>query len=319
MTHRTMSSGKAAGPRATGAVNRAGRALRKDYHRYKGVYLLLIPVVAYYIIFHYIPLFGTQIAFKDYQIGKGILGSDWVGFKHFITYFNSYYFFRLIRNTFLISFYYILLGFPAPILLALLICEIRNTRFRRLVQTTTYLPHFISIVVVCGLMVDFFAVDGLINQIFGTDINFFMEADAFRPLYIGSGIWQEVGWGSIVYIAAIMGIDEQLYEAASIDGAGRLKQILHITLPCLIPTIVVMLTMRIGRMMTVGADKILLMYNPSTYVTADVISTFVYRKGLLEANFSYSAAVDLVNSVINCVLLVLTNKLCRRFTGSSLY
>lgn len=319
MSNQTLTAHKATTPKPTNAFGRAGHALRKDFNRYKGVYLLLIPVIAYYIIFHYIPLAGAQIAFKDYQIGKGILGSDWVGLKHFIDYFNSYYFLRLIKNTFLISFYYILLGFPAPILLALLICEIRSTRFRRVVQTTTYLPHFISIVVVCGLLVDFFAVDGLVNQLFGTEINFFMDANYFRPLYIGSGIWQEVGWGSIVYISAIMGIDEELYEAAAIDGASRFRQILNITLPCLIPTIVVMLTMRIGRVMTVGADKILLMYNPSTYITADVISTFVYRKGLLEANYSYSAAVDLVNSVINCGLLVTTNKLCKKFTGSSLY
>ena len=280
---------------------------------------MLLPVVAYFIVFHYIPMVSAQIAFKDFNITKGIADSRWVGFKHFKSYFNSYYFTRLIRNTLVLSAGNILFGFPAPIILAILINEIKHSGFKRIVQTVTYLPHFISIVIVCALLRNFFSVDGLVNQLFGTKINFFMNSQMFRPLYIGSGIWQEIGWGSIVYLSAITAIDSQLYEAASIDGAGRFRKILYITLPCLATTITVMFIMRVGKMMTVGADKVLLMYSESIYETADIISTFVYRKGLLEQNYSYSAAVDLVNSLINCILLVGANKLCKKISGNGLW
>lgn len=293
--------------------------LRQDMVKNRYIYFMLIPVVVYFIVFHYVPMFGAQIAFKDFSISKGIMGSKWVGFKHFLDYFNSYYFVRLIKNTIVLSAYNILFGFPAPILLAILINEVQNTKFKRVVQTVTYLPHFISIVIVCALLRNFFAVDGVINQVFGTHINFFMKEEMFRPLYVGSGIWQEVGWGSIVYLAAITGIDSTLYEAAEIDGAGRLQKILHVTLPCIAATITVMFIMRVGRMMTVGADKVLLMYNESTYATSDIISTFVYRKGLLEQNYSYSAAVDLVNSAVNCGLLVAANKMCKKISGNGLW
>lgn len=293
--------------------------LKRDIVRNRYIYIMLIPVVAYFIVFHYIPMFGVQIAFKDFSIVKGIMESPWVGFKHFETYFNSYYFGRLIKNTILLSAYNILFGFPAPILLAILINEVKNTKFKRVVQTVTYLPHFISIVIVCALLKNFFAVDGIVNQLFGTNINFFMREDMFRPLYIGSGIWQEIGWGSIVYLSAITGIDDTLYEAAEIDGAGRFQKILYVTLPCIATTITVMFIMRVGKMMTLGADKVLLMYSESTYATSDIISTFVYRKGLLEQNYSYSAAVDLVNSLVNCGLLVAANKLCKKISGNGLW
>ncbi|WP_195415907.1 ABC transporter permease [Enterocloster citroniae] len=296
-----------------------GVIIKKDIKKNKYIYMMLLPVVAYFIVFHYIPMVSAQIAFKDFNITKGIADSKWVGFKHFRSYFNSYYFARLIRNTLVLSAGNILFGFPAPIILAILINEIRHSGFKRIVQTITYLPHFISIVIVCALLRNFFSVDGLVNQLFGTKINFFMNSQMFRPLYIGSGIWQEIGWGSIVYLAAITAIDSQLYEAASIDGAGRFRKILYITLPCLATTITVMFIMRVGKMMTVGADKVLLMYSESIYETADIISTFVYRKGLLEQNYSYSAAVDLVNSLINCVLLVGANKLCKRISGNGLW
>ncbi len=295
------------------------QVIAKDFKKNKYVYLMLVPVAAYFVIFHYIPMLSAQIAFKDFSIAKGIADSPWVGFKHFKTYFNSYYFGRLLRNTLMLSLENILFGFPAPIILAILINEINHTGFKRVVQTVTYLPHFISIVIVCALLRNFFAVDGLINQIMGTKINFFMDSRAFRPLYVGSGIWQEIGWGSIVYLSAITSIDSQLYEAAAIDGANRFKRILYITLPCLATTITVMFIMRVGKMMTVGADKVLLMYSESIYETADIISTFVYRKGLLEANFSYSAAVDLFNSFVNCILLVGANKLCKKLGGSGLW
>lgn len=293
--------------------------LKRDVIRNRYIYIMLIPVVLYFIIFHYVPMVGAQIAFKDFSISKGILGSPWAGFKHFKSYFNSYYFVRLIRNTVVLSAYNILFGFPAPILLAILINEVQNMKFKRVVQTVTYLPHFISIVIVCALLRNFFASDGVVNQLFGTNINFFMREDMFRPLYVGSGIWQEIGWGSIVYLSAITGIDASLYEAAEIDGAGRFQKILYVTLPCVAATITVMFIMRVGRMMTVGADKVLLMYNESTYATSDIISTFVYRKGLLEQNYSYSAAVDLVNSFVNCFLLVIANKICKKISGNGLW
>lgn len=296
-----------------------GQKLKRDLVRNRYIYIMLIPVVVYFIVFHYIPMFGVQIAFKDFSIAKGILDSPWAGLKHFKTYFNSYYFGRLIKNTVLLSAYNILFGFPAPILLAILINEVQNTKFKRVVQTVTYLPHFISIVIVCALLKNFFAVDGIVNQLLGTNINFFMREDMFRPLYVGSGIWQEIGWGSIVYLAAITGIDNSLYEAAEIDGAGRFQKILYVTIPCIATTITVMFIMRVGKMMTLGADKVLLMYSESIYSTADIISTFVYRKGLLEQNYSYSAAVDLVNSLVNCGLLVAANKLCKKISGNGLW
>ncbi len=293
--------------------------LKRDVIRNRYIYIMLIPVILYFVIFHYIPMVGAQIAFKDFSISKGIFGSPWAGFKHFKSYFNSYYFVRLIRNTVVLSAYNILFGFPAPILLAILINEVQNMKFKRVVQAVTYLPHFISIVIVCALLRNFFASDGVVNQLFGTNINFFMREDMFRPLYVGSGIWQEIGWGSIVYLSAITGIDASLYEAAEIDGAGRFQKILYVTLPCVAATITVMFIMRVGRMMTVGADKVLLMYNESTYATSDIISTFVYRKGLLEQNYSYSAAVDLVNSFVNCFLLVIANKICKKISGNGLW
>lgn len=295
--------------------------IKKDWRMNKLVYLMLVPVIAYFIIFHYVPMLGVQIAFKDYSLSKGIWGSAWATpfFKHFKTYFNSYYFGRLIKNTTLLSALNILFGFPAPIILALLINEVRNTRFKRTVQTVTYLPHFISVVIVCSLLRLFFASRGLINDLFGTNIDFFNKEEWFRPLYILSGIWQEIGWGSIVYLSAITSIDESLYDAAEVDGATRFQKLIHVTLPGIAATISVMFILRVGRMMTVGADKVLLMYNESIYTTSDIISTFVYRKGILDQNYSYAAAVDLVNSVVNCVLLVGANKLSKKISGSGLW
>lgn len=307
----------------TAYSRRAYRILRRDYNRYKYVYLMLIPVVAYFVIFHYWPMYGAQIAFRDFNIRRGVLESPWVGLKHFRAYFSSYYFGRLIRNTLLINVYDIIFGFPAPIILALLLNEIRKSWFKRTVQTITYMPHFISIVVVCGMLTDFLSVNGIINQLLvalGLDARpFLMQPESFRTIYVASGIWQQVGWGSILYLSALTAIDEQLYEAARIDGAGRWKQTVHITLPGILATVIIMLIMRMGRMMSVGSEKVLLLYNSNTYETADVISTFVYRKGMIEANYSYSAAVGLFNSVINFVLLVSVNRISSRVTEYSLW
>lgn len=297
--------------------------MRKDYLRYKYVYLMLVPVIAYFVIFHYWPMYGAQIAFRDFNIRRGITDSAFVGLKHFRTYFESYYFGRLIKNTLLINFYDVIFGFPAPIILALLLNEIRKVWFKRTVQTITYMPHFISIVVVCGMLTDFLAMDGVINHVIvalgGTAKPFLMQPESFRAIFIASGIWQEVGWGSILYLSALTAIDEALYEASRMDGAGRWRQTIHITLPGIAGTVIIMLIMRLGRMMNVGSEKVLLLYNSGTYETADVISTFVYRKGLVETNYSYSAAVGLFNSVVNFIMLLSVNTISRRVTEYSLW
>ncbi len=302
---------------------RWGRRLKKDFRRYKYVYLMLLPIIAYYFIFHYIPMYGAQIAFRDLNIRKGVLASPWVGLKHFQNYFNSYYFFRLIRNTVLINVYDVIFAFPAPIILALLLNEVRSIRYKRMVQTISYMPHFISIVVICGMLQNFLTLDGVINQVIklfgGTPTAFLLKPEWFRTIYVGSGVWQQVGWGSILYLSALSGIDQELYEAAKIDGASRWKQTLHVTLPGIAPTIIIMLILRMGRMMDVGSEKVLLLYNPNTYETGEVISTFVYRKGLIEASYSYSAAVGLFNSVINFVILISVNAFSKKLSESSLW
>ncbi|GIN55968.1 ABC transporter permease [Lederbergia ruris] len=299
------------------------RRLAKDLKRNKYIYIMVLPVVIYYLIFHYGPMYGVQIAFKDFSLTEGIWGSEWVGFKHFLDFFKGYYFWRLIRNTFLINIYELLLAFPAPILLALLLNELRRMWFKRVVQTISYLPHFISVVVVVGMLVDFTTQNGLINQvlsIFGIEpISFLQKPEWFRTLYIGSGIWQSIGWGSIIYLAAMSNINSELYEAAKIDGANRFKQALHVTIPGIAPIIIILLILQIGSMMSVGFEKIILMYNPLTYDTADVISTYVYRKGILEANFSFSAAVGLFNAIINLTLLVLANRISAKVSETSLW
>lgn len=289
----------------------------------KYLYLMMLPVVAYYLIFHYTPMYGAVIAFKDYTPIKGILGSDWVGLKHFIDFFDSYYFWRILKNTLLISLYSLLFEFPMPILLALLINEVRQRRFKRVVQTITYMPYFISLVVICGIITDFTNADGLINRLFmwlGYDGQAMLQKpELFRPIYILSEIWQRIGWESIIYIAALTSIDQEQYEAARIDGANRLKQMFYITLPGILPTITIMLILRMGNLLNVGFEKIILLYNPVTYETADVISSFVYRKGLLEFGWSYSSAVGLFNSVINLILLVTANYISRRVSNNSLW
>ncbi|MCM3128416.1 MULTISPECIES: ABC transporter permease subunit [unclassified Paenibacillus] len=295
----------------------------RDFMLNKYLYLMMLPVVAYYLIFHYTPMYGAVIAFKDYTPIKGILGSDWVGMKHFIDFFDSYYFWRILKNTLLISLYSLLFEFPMPILLALLINEVRQRRFKRVVQTITYMPYFISLVVICGIITDFTNADGLINHLFmwlGYDGQAMLQRpELFRPIYILSEIWQRIGWESIIYIAALTSIDQEQYEAARIDGANRLKQMFYITLPGILPTITIMLILRMGNLLNVGFEKIILLYNPVTYETADVISSFVYRKGLLEFGWSYSSAVGLFNSVINLVLLVTANYISRRVSNNSLW
>lgn len=299
------------------------RQISGDFRRNKGIYLLAIPGILYYLLFHYLPMAGVTIAFRDFKPVQGIFGGSWVGFEHFRSFFNSYYFGRLVRNTFLLNFLNILFGFPMPVLLALMLNEVSNLRFKRTVQTITYMPHFISMVVICGMVLEFVSESGVINRIItafgGTRTNLLLYSQNFRPVYIISEIWQQVGWNSIIYIAAISGIDQEQYEAARLDGAGRFQQIRHITIPGILPTIVILLILRIGSMMNIGFEKIILLYNASIYDTADVISSFVYRRGILEANYSYSTAVGLFNSVINFSLLIVANFASRHISGNSLW
>ena len=297
-----------------------------DFQKNKAVYFMFLPVVVFYLIFHYYPMSGIILAFKDFKPALGIWGSPFTGdygFEHFLAFFGSSFFGRTITNTILISLYQLIFGFPMPIILALMLNELRSPKFKKVMQTITYFPHFISTVVVCGMLTDFCLSDGLFNQITGffgvSSVSMLSEPKLFRTIYVASGIWQSMGWDSIIYLAAIAGIDTQLYEAASLDGAGRFKKIWHITLPGIKGTVVILFIMAIGKMMSVGSEKILLLYNPSTYKTADVISTYVYRKGLLDQDYSYSTAVNLFNSVINFALVFCANALSRKLTETSLF
>ena len=297
--------------------------VKSDFYYNRTLYFLALPVVAFYLIFNYVPIYGAIIAFKDFSPVQGIIHSPWIGFKNFSDFFSSYYFWRIIKNTFLISVNSLLFGFPAPIILALLINELHNKYFSRTVQTITYMPHFISLVVICGLIRDFTAENGIINYLLSFlgwhPVTMLNQPGLFVPIYVISGIWQEIGWGSIIYLAALTNIDPQLYEAARMDGAGRLRQIWHVALPGIMPTILVMLILRMGNMLNVGFEKIILLYNPAIYDTSDVISSFVYRKGLQEFNWSYSTAVGLFNSAINFGFLIVANWLSKRTKESSLW
>jgi len=296
----------------------------KELFRNRYLYIMALPVIIYYILFCYTPMYGIIIAFKRYEIAKGILQSPWVGFQHFQDFYKSIYFWRLIENTFLISFYDLLWGFPAPIIFALLLNEIKNSAFKRTVQTITYLPYFISLVVICGMITDFFSNNGVITRLTamfngGRVINFLAEPQYFRSLYVGTNIWQNVGWGTIIYLAALSAIPQEQYEAARIDGAGRFKQTIHVTLPGIMSTIIILLILRAGQIMSVGFEKIILLYNPATYETSDVISSFVYRRGLGEGfQYSYSAAIGLFQSVINFVLLLAANYLSKKYSDIKL-
>jgi putative aldouronate transport system permease protein len=284
---------------------------------------MLVPILAYYIVFHYAPILGAVIAFKKFSPRLGIFGSPWAGFRYFQDFFNSMYFTRVLRNTVLISTYEIIFGFPMPIILALLINEVKNRAFKRTIQTISYLPYFISVVVVCGLIKDYFASDGVINNLMSglgmQPVNFLNQSEWFRPILVGSNIWQHFGWNSIIYLSALTAIDPQTYEAALMDGANRWKQTLYITIPGILPVAVTLLILRIGNIMSVGFEKIILLYNPMTYETGEVISTFVYKKGLLEMNYSYSAAVGLINAAVNCMLLVLANRMSRRINNTTIW
>ncbi|HPP10746.1 MAG TPA: ABC transporter permease subunit [Defluviitoga tunisiensis] len=295
-----------------------------DIKKNKYLYLMILPIILYYIVFHYMPMVGVLMAFQEYSPVKGFFHSPWVGLKHFKEFFDSIYFGRLLRNTFLLSFYDLIFGFPIPIIFALLLNEIRLKFFKNAVSSVSCIPYFISLVVVAGIIRDFTSSNGVITQIlhllFGIEkTNLLGRPEFFRSIFVGSGIWQSFGFSSIIYTAALTSIDPQLYEAAMIDGAGRFQQIRYVTLPGIANTIIILLILRIGTLFAVGADKVLLLYNPMIYETADIIPTYVYRKGLLDASYGYSTAVGLFNSVINFLLLILANKLARKYSEISLF
>lgn len=294
-----------------------------DIKKNPGIYLILLPVLIWFIIFAYLPMFGLVMAFENYTPKGGFFGSQFVGFKHFADFFGSVYFGRLIRNTLLISLLNLLFNFPATIILALLLNEVKNKVFKKTLQTVSYLPYFISLVIVCGLIATFTASDGPITELIvglgGKRQNYLGQPEYFRTIYILSDMWQGLGFGSIIYLAALSGIDQELYEAASLDGAGHIQQLIHVTLPGISTTIITLLILRMGTLFAVGYEKIILLYSTNTYETADVISSYVYRKGLQEFNYSYSSAVGLFNSVINTTLLVASNKLSKKFTETSLF
>ncbi len=297
--------------------------LKMDLKNHWQIYVMAIPVILYFLIFNYAPMVGIVMGFQKYQVSKGILGSRWVGFDNFIRYFNSPYFWRTLRNTLLISLYGLIFSFPLPIMFALCLNEVRSTKAKKLVQTISYLPYFISVVVVVSILFDFGRSSGLITKIaefFGWQGGAVISSEKwFRTLYIGSNLWQHLGYNSIIFISALAAIDPTLYEAARIDGANRWQQTIHVTLPGIASTIVVLLILRLGQIMGVGYEKIILMYGPSTYETGDVIASMVYRVGIIDADYSYSTAINLFNSVVNLIVLWTANTISRKVNDMSIW
>ncbi len=287
------------------------------------MYVMILPGFLLVLVFNYVPLYGLVIAFKDYDITSTFFGGAWVGFKHFLNFFRDPYFVRIVRNTLLLNAYSIVFAFPVPIIFALLLNEVTLGSYKRLVQSISYLPYFISTVVIVGIMFKLFSSSGVVNSAavaLGLKRQvFFSTPGWFRPLYIGSGIWQGTGYSAIVYLAAIAGVNVELYESAVIDGANRWKQALHITVPSIMPTIKILLILTVGSLMSVGFDKVYLMYNPSIYETADVISTYVYRRGIEGMDFSFSTAVGLFNSVVGFAFLYTANYISRKTSEHSLW
>ena len=294
--------------------------MRRNYM----LYLFLLPAFVYLVLFHYWPIYGIQIAFRNFRPTLGIWHSQWVGMKYFIQFFDSPRFVQLLRNTIFISLYGLVAGFPTPIILALLLNYMPNQRLKRFTQTVTYAPHFISTVVMVGMLSVFLSprsgfINSLIALLGGEPIFFFGEASWFRHIYVWSGVWQSTGWGSIIYLAALSGVSDELHEAAIIDGAGKLRRIIHIDIPTIMPTMVILLIMNAGRIMNVGFEKAFLMQNNLNSNVSEIISTYTYKMGLIQSEFGYSTAIGLFNNVINFVILLLVNRLARTLSGSSLW
>ncbi|MGL1890515.1 MAG: ABC transporter permease subunit [Spirochaetaceae bacterium] len=298
--------------------------LLKRIYKDRFLLILFLPTFLYFFIFKYLPMWGIIISLKDFKPFLGFKASEFVGLKHYIAFFSSPDSFKIIKNTMLLGLFSLVWGFPLPIIFALVLNEVKTLKFKKFVQTVTYMPHFLSHVVIVGMMMSFLSpirgpINILIESLGGPKMDFFTQPQLFRTLYIASDIWQQLGWGAIIYLAALAGIDPQLYEAARMDGAGKLRQIWSITLPCIAPTIITMLLLRSGAIFSVGFEKVILMYNPAIYDTADVISTYAYRQGLVSGNISYATAIGLFNSLLNLTLLTITNKLAKKTTGTSLW
>lgn len=297
--------------------------IQKDFKKNWPLFVMVLPAIVFYIIFHYIPMGGLLMAFENYKPKLGFFGSPFVGLKNFQDFFNSAYSWRVIRNTLTLSLLQIGIEFPLTILFALLLNELRSKRYRKTIQTVSYMPYFISMVVVAGIILDFCSTEGAVTAIVGAFTgkydNLLGNPDNWRTIYVVSDLWKNLGFDSIIYVAALSSIDQTLYEAAEIDGANRLQRILRVTIPGIIDTIMIMLILRVGQMLSVGYEKTILLYNPQVYDTADILSSFIYRKGLQEANYGYSTAVSLFNSVINFVLLLCANAFSKKYTESGLF
>lgn len=296
---------------------------KHDFKMNRGLYILMVPIILYFLIFNYAPMAGLVMAFEDFKPVRGILGSNWVGMKNFTDFFSGPSFWTILRNTLVISLLGLVITFPLSIVFALLLNELKVIRFKKMVQTVSYMPYFISMVVICGLVTEFCSSSGIITNIlvtvFGIERqNLLTNPDYFWAINLISDIWQNLGYGSIMFVAAITAVSGELHEAAAIDGAGRFKRVWHITIPCIMPTIITMLILKCGNLLNVGFEKILLLYNPSIYSTADVISTHVNRLGLEQAQYGYSAAVGLFNSVVGTILLFLSNYLSKKYAETSI-
>lgn len=302
-------------------ISWADRLKRLDRGKY--CYLMFLPVFIYFVIFYYVPMYGIIISFQDYSPFTGFFGSPWVGLKHFKSFFDGFYFWQIMWNTLYLNILNIVFTFPFPIIFALLLNEVKNIRFKKTVQTVSYLPHFISVVVIVGIVSDFFAMNGVINKMIvalgGEAYSYMSDASYFRGIYVGSGLWQELGWNAIIYIAALSGINAELYEAATIDGAGRLRKLWHITIPGIAPTIIITLLLSMSAMLTVGFDKIFLMQNSLNTQVSEVISTYVYKRGIESGSFSFATAVGLFNNIINVILIAAVNKASKKINDVSLW
>lgn len=301
----------------------AGRKLSSRIWKCRDYYIMLLPAVVYVILFHYAPMYGLQIAFKNYKVSLGVAGSPWVGFRNFTDFFGSYYFVTLLKNTLVLSLYALVVGFPVPIIVALVLNEMKG-KFKKVVQTVLYAPHFISLVVLVSILNSMLSPSqGVVNTILemlGMERNYFMANPAYFPhLYVWSGVWQGMGWGAIIYLAALSSVDPALHEAADIDGATRMQKIIHINLPTIMPTIIIMLILRMGQIISVGYEKVYLMQNSMNIETAEVISTYVYKRGILNSNYSFSAAVGLFNNVVNVIMVLLANWISRKVSDTSLF
>ncbi|KMK67360.1 sugar ABC transporter permease [Puniceibacterium sp. IMCC21224] len=301
-------------------IERIGEHFRKEWQ----LYVMLLPTIIWLLVFLYKPMYGLQIAFKDYSIFRGVAGSPWIGFEHFHTLFNNDQFIRALRNTVYISGLSLIFGFPMPILLALMFNEVLNQKFKKTAQTIVYLPHFISSVIIAGIVITAFSPSaGIVNTIlgwFGMDSVYFLtKPEWFRPIFVGTTIWQEAGFQSIVYLAAIAGISPTLYESAVVDGASRWQMVWKITVPSIMPTIIIMLIIRIGNMLEVSFEMIILLYQPATYETADVVNTFIYRQGLQGGQYDLAAAAGLFNAIVAFVLVMSANTISKRYSRTSLW